>query len=187
MQPGQCLLYERNSARAAIKTGSFTNNQRAILPDVFQLLLTTSPAEPLLLWSNGPWLTLLQTWERPFEQHDLVDFAHCVLSLVAMCFLSNLWEARVDADAQVRTVDSGSHFCAMRLYLCDGRNGDTELRVLIATWSLEPYGLQVVRANRASRSYDGPHQCSSHTSRIPPWTRPSCFLPSGRGPTLRAL
>lgn len=106
-------------------------------------MLTDSPAEPLLLWSNGPWLTLLQTWEKPFEQHDLVDFVHFLLSLVSPCFVSNLWEARVDADAQVRTVDSGSHHCPVRLYLCDGSKRDgVELQDLITTWSLESYGLQ---------------------------------------------
>ena len=116
-----------------------------ILPDVFQMLLTSSPMEPLLLWSNGPWLTLVQTWDRPFEQHDLVDFTHYLPSLVAPCFVSNLWEARVDADDQVRTVDSGSRYCPMRLYLCDGRNGDTtELQDLITSWSLESYGLQAL-------------------------------------------
>ena len=75
----------------------------------------------------------------------------------------------------------------MRLYLCDGRNGDTtELQDLIATWSLESYGLQALaevsdllrmridrfdqEGRKASRSYNGPHQCSSYTSWIPPST-----------------
>ena len=51
----------------------------------------------------------------------------------------------MDADDQVKTVDSGSHYCPMRLYLCDGRNGDTtELQDLLTTWSLESYGLQAL-------------------------------------------
>ena len=90
-------------------------------------------------------MSLVQTWDSPFEQHDLVDFAHYLLSLVAPSFVSNLWEARVDADDQARTVDSGSHYCPMRLYLCDGRNGHTtELQDLITSWSLESYGLQAL-------------------------------------------
>lgn len=97
-------------------------SQWEILPEVFQQLLSTSPAEPLLLWSNGPWLTLLQAWERPFEQHDIVDFAHFLLP-------------------------HGSHHCPVKLYLCDGKNGDTtELQERVTTWSLglESYGLQAL-------------------------------------------
>ena len=82
----------------------------------------------------------------------------------------------VDADDQVRTVDSGSHYCPMRLYLCD----------LITSWSLESYGLQALaevsdllrmqidrfdqEGRKAFRSYNGPHQCFYPTSRTPPWT-----------------
>ena len=129
----------------SIKVGPLIACHWAILPEAFELMLSSTPAEPLLLWSNGPWLSLIQTWERPFEQHDIVDFTHYLLSLVAPNFLSNLWEARVDADDQVKTVDSGSHYCPMRLYLCDGRNGDTtELQDLLTTWSLESYGLQAL-------------------------------------------
>ena len=62
----------------SIKTGPLTSS-RAILPEAFQMMLTDTPAEPLLLWSNGPWLSLIHTWERSFAQHDLVDFTHYLL------------------------------------------------------------------------------------------------------------
>ena len=48
----------------AIQVGALQASQWEILPEIFHQLLTPSPAEPLLLWSNGPWLTLLQIWAK---------------------------------------------------------------------------------------------------------------------------
>ena len=170
----------------AIQQGPLQDSQWEILPEVFGQLLTDAPAEPMLLWSNGPWLTLLQSWDKPFEQHDLVDFAHFLLSQVSPCFASNLWEARVDADAQVRTVDGGSHHCPVRLYLSDGSKRDeTALQDLITTWSLESYGLQALSgvSDMLCLQIDRFDQSGNKCFRKLVWSSP-VFLPYFTGATM---
>ena len=69
-------------------------------------------------------------WGRPFEQQYLVNclrFLSLSLSpsLVDPCRQSSLWEARVEAEGQVRAVDCCAHGCPVHFYLHDEKDGDT--------------------------------------------------------------
>ena len=56
----------------------------------FKHLVNNEDGKPVLLWADGPWLTLMTGWERPFDQHDIVDFLHCLLPGLDPCFYSSL-------------------------------------------------------------------------------------------------
>ena len=144
--PGNCC-YMNSAVQGllwgAIKVGPLQAHQWKVLPEIFEHIVSNDDGEPVLLWGNGKWLSLMDQWARPFAQHDLVEYLQFLLPIVEPCFLSNLWEARIEADGVVRTVDSGAHFCPVRLYLSAAENEDTtKLQELFSAWSLESYGLQ---------------------------------------------
>lgn len=58
---------------------------------------------------DDQWLSLMTTWDRPIEQHDMVDYGHFLLPLVDLCFLSSLWNPKLRRIVRSAPFFGGAH------------------------------------------------------------------------------
>ena len=157
----------------------------------------TTQGEPLLLGADGQWTTFLSTWPEPFRQHDVIDFAHCLLQQLNPNFLRCCWESRLEQDGEIRVVDQSALGCPAHLYICSEQKNamlPTDLQGLLSNGRVASFGLHGLtepadvtclhidrfdsRGGKAGLDSCGILRCGSPFSWTPSWALTTFLLRS---------